>query len=496
MNVDNWSTSGARNYCEAVQQCIDLLIEHGTDRYGDTYTPILVSILDVQSLSCPADPLPLDEHWRVQRRGRRAPAGANLLMDQPTLSAMFQLSALTEKPRYAEFARKYIDWYLTHLVDDKGFWWWGWHRHYDVFRDCRDGHDGNPHEFHAMHTILWEKLWEVNPESVRREIEAIWKWHVIDKETGEVNRHDDGGRGCDFSMTSAAFGRAFAFMYSRTGERVWQTRARLLADYFWRRRHEVTNLIAARPNAGSQRFDGSHFTTAEVGLCCRDLLHAYEFCGDEELRNYALAYLRAYAKYGYDKQTGRFWGALRLDGSPEPGPRVVADVRTEAGYHACEPRGHLDLWQPYVAGYEHPLASAEVYALAYTITGEKDLLKTARQFAEWILIESPPRSCLSRTWYEGYARDFAPQGTYAEHYGRAIAFLVRLHRCTGEKRYAQAAFELAADAITKLQHNGLFRGHPAKPYYEATDGVGFLLEALLQADALSKEERKNDVAPG
>ncbi|MDP6040569.1 MAG: hypothetical protein QGG64_18625, partial [Candidatus Latescibacteria bacterium] len=325
MKADEAIEYDTKNYRKAVQDHLDLMIEHGTDKYGDTHTPILVSILDLRSLSCPASPESLDERWRVTRRDRRNPAGANLLMDQPTLSAMFSLSTSINEQRYADFARTYIDWYLENLVDEKDFWWWGWHRHYDVFRDCCEGHAGNPHEFHSMHTILWDKLWEINPESVRREIEAIWEWHVIDKETGEVNRHGDGRRGCDFSMTASAFVRAFAFLYSQTGEQVWQKRARLLADYFWNRRNKTTNLIAARPNAGVDRFDGSHFTTAEVGLNCRDLLYAYELCQDEDLRVYALAYLRAYADYGYDKTTGRFWGALQLDGTPEPGPRVYVE---------------------------------------------------------------------------------------------------------------------------------------------------------------------------
>ena len=31
--------------------------------------------------------------------------------------------------------------------------------------------------------------------------------------------------------------------------------------------------------------------------------------------------------------------------------------------------------------------------------------------------------------------------------------------------------------------NGIFRGHPAKDYYEATNGVGLLLWALLELEA-------------
>ena len=481
MKTEN--ASGVHDFRAVAADCIDRLIEHGTDRYGEVHAPILVSILDAATLTCPESPRALDERWRVTRRGRRNPAGANLLMDQPTLAAMFALSDATGVPSYSAFAERYIAWYLTHLVDEKGFWWWGWHRHYDVYRDTRDGHDGNHHEFHALHTVLWDEMWAIDADSVRREIEAIWTWHVIDKTTGEVNRHGDGRRGCDFSMTSAAFSRAFAFLFARTGEHVWRERAVLLAGYFWDRRNPTTDLIAARPNAGAARFDGSHLTTAEIGLNCRDLLSAFEYCGDERLLKYAVAYLRAYARYGYDRDAGKFWGALRLDGSPETGARITAaNVDSNEGYGAFEPRGHLDIWQPYVAGYEHPTATAEVYAIAYELTRDDEMLETALRFATSILSVSPPRACLTGTWYEGYAREFAPLGAYAEQYGRAIEFLSRLGRATGDRRFTGAARELATDAVTRLAENGLVRGHPAKPYYEATDGVGFLLRALIRLD--------------
>ena len=56
-------------YLARVERCIDLLVRHGTDRYGKIQTPILVSILDVESRTCPENPLELDEKWRVTRRG-------------------------------------------------------------------------------------------------------------------------------------------------------------------------------------------------------------------------------------------------------------------------------------------------------------------------------------------------------------------------------------------------------------------------------------------
>ena len=90
---------------------------------------------------------------------------------------------------FAKAADAYIGYTLEHLVDAKGFLWWGWHRHYDVFTDEMTGHSGNHHEIHAIHDIYWDRLWAVDPNATRKEIEACWTWHVIDKKTGEINRH-------------------------------------------------------------------------------------------------------------------------------------------------------------------------------------------------------------------------------------------------------------------------------------------------------------------
>lgn len=475
---------GHRPYLDRVRQCADVLLQHGTDRYGPVQSPILVSILDVQERTCPKNPLPLDEACRVGRRERRNPAGANLLTDQPLLKSLRFLSAVTGAPKYDRAARDYIDYYLKHLVDEKGFFWWGWHRHYDVYEDRMTGHLGNPHEIHAIHGIAWEQLWEVNPKAVRREIEAIWQWHVIDKKTGEINRHGDGQRGCDFSMSAGAIIEAFAFLHQRTGEKVWLDRARLVADYYWTRRHPQTNLIPERPNAGKDRFDGSAFVTCITGLYCLSLLKAQELTGEAAFKEQSLAYLRAYARHGYDEKSGKFWGALNLDGTPIPGPRLMQ------GYAMYEPRGYLDLWEPYVAGYQCPVYTAQAYAVAYQGTREEALLKAARAFAAWMEKTPPGTVETNRTWYDAYTRGPGLKGTYADKYGRAVSFLLHLFLLTKETRYLQQAEKMADEAIEKLWANGLFRGHPAKPYYEAMDGVGYLLYALLQLDAVKQDPDK------
>ena len=476
------------NYLFYVTNCLDTLMAYGTDRYGARPAPILVSILDVETRQCPSNPAALDEEWRVSRRERRNPAGANLLTDQPTLKTFYAVSRLTGQAKYARFADEYVRWYLDHLVDEKGFIWWGWHRHYDVFRDQMLGHLGNPHEIHAIHCIAWDRLWAVNPAAVRREIEAIWQWHVVDKQTGEINRHGDGQHGCDFAMSAGACLYAFAFLYTRTHESVWLDRALLLARYYRERRNPDTGLFPDRPTAGSARFDGSHFVTADTGLYCHALLKAYELTGDKVFRDDALNYLKAYARYGYDSATGQFWGSLNLDGTPVPGPRAVPEtLKTQEAYQVYEPRGYLDLWQPYAAGYEHPLPTAQAYTYAAQLTGDSAMLNTAARFASLIEKNLPPRACLTNTWYRGYAERCAPAGTYAGSYGQAISFFLHLYVLTGEAHYHSLARQIADEAIARLYHEGLFRGHPAKPYYEAMDGVGYLLYALLELSLEPKQ---------
>ena len=477
----NLSKQGDNNYLSPVEACLETLMTYGTDRYGAIHAPILVSILDIESKECPVSPLPLDQQWRVQRPMRRNLAGANMLMDMSTLKTMYHLSEITGITKSANFAQTYMDYYMMHLVDEKGLFWWGWHRHYDVYKDQMTGHGGNVHELHAMHCIDWFRLWEINPPAVQREIEAIWEWHVIDKETGETDRHDSQQPGCDFSMSAGAHLYAFAFLSHQLQDSKWLDRAKLLANYYWRRRNPATDLFPDRPNAGADRFDGEHFVTACVGLHGHALLKSYQLTGDPLFRDYAIAYLTAYANYGYDPKAEKFWGSLRLDGTAE------TDKRFLDGYEANEPRGHLDMWAPYVCGYQYPIYTAQVYAFAYHLTKNQLFLTTAEHFANLIEREPPTSGCLKESWYEEYATEYASHGTHADKYGRVISFFLHLFVLTKERRYLDSAQQTADEAIDKLFANGLLRGHPAKPYYEATDNVGALLYGLLELDLVLRD---------
>jgi hypothetical protein len=402
------------------------------------------------------------------------------------------LSESLASPTYAEFAAEYEAYYLENLTDKKDFIWWGWHRHYDVHKDVKDGHDGNHHEIHALHDINWEYLWGSNALAVEKEINAIWKWHVIDKQTGETNRHGDGRQGCDFSISGGAIIEAFIFMYAKSKEPSWLKKAELIADYYWEARNTETNLFPERPNAGSERFDGSSFVTSITGLYCHSLLKAYEKTGIEKFRTQAITYLSAYNKYGYDKNSGKYWGALNLDGTHIPGPRIFTDnIDSSEGYLANQPRGHLDLWEPYILGYQYPIYTAQVYAYAYELTGEPEMLEAANRFAVWISNTPVGTVETKTTWYSSYTNNEGLQGTYAGKYGRTVSFYLQMFILTGDYKNLIQAKKIADLAINKLYYKGLFRGHPAKQYYEAVDGVGYLLYALVQLNEISKNPEKS-----
>ncbi len=93
--AQNTKSDANDKYYTDVKTCLDILIKYGRDTYGPVKSPIFVSILDVNSKTCPQNPLPLDEKWRVIRRERRNPAGANLFTDQPLINTMILMSQLT-----------------------------------------------------------------------------------------------------------------------------------------------------------------------------------------------------------------------------------------------------------------------------------------------------------------------------------------------------------------------------------------------------------------
>lgn len=465
----------SRSYADYAGEVLDNLMLYGTDRYGTAESRLLMSAVDVRSRTSPPDLLPLDEANRVIRHGRRSPGGGNLYLDQPTLTAYQMWAEATGDPKYADFVTQNIAFTTSNRVDEQGLFWWGWHRFHDAYQESASGNRGNFHELQIQQP-QWEALWQVDAAATTAEIEAIWDRHIVNKETGDNNRHDEHPTPpVAFAHSGGEYIYAFAFMYTKTGERVWLDRALLVENFFWSFRDPDTNLVPFVGSPDRRLFDAAHMHTGVTGMYARALLSTYELTGVDVFRDHAVAMLRAFAEYGFDEEAGTFWSSLALDGTPVAGPRLTADV--EAKY---EPRGHVDLWQPYASGKEFPLATAQAYALAYELTGDTELLLAAHRWAVLITAELPADSVQDQSWYSAYGRDWASDGTYAENYGRAISFLLHMEHLTEESRYATVARQVADEAIAQLYYKGLFRGHHRKPYHEAIDGVGYLLVALLQ----------------
>ena len=425
--------------------------------------------------------------WRGEKRySYWKPAASDFFEDQATYKALNSLPKITGNKKYGDFVEDSLR-YGMGLTDSKGMFWWGSHRCYDIFADEKlrptEGYE-QPHET-ATNCPVWDIIWQVDEEATRRELAGVWEWHVIDKETGEHNRHNDGQKGVPFSMCGGQFIYDLSFMYSKTGDKAYLERAELIADYHWRTRNKQTGLA---PEVGRSEEDLKAYRERKepanewvlsshqvAGLLCYFLLKSYEITGVEKFRDQALTYLKAYAKYAYDPEAGKFYGALNVaDGKPVTKPRLQGSPNT--------PYSHTDLWQPYQYGSEYPIYAAQAYAYAYTVTGDEVLLDTAKKWADFIRNNPPEIGCLTDTWYELYARLFSKYGTFAGLYGRAISFYINMYANTGDNIYLDDARKLAREAVSKLYYKGLFRGQPARPYYATVDGVGFLLVALVQLD--------------
>lgn len=475
-----------------VQKTLDTLIKHGRDDYGDIPSPLFMAVLDAHTLRSPSEPMKLGALVRLEDRlHRRGERGANPWYDQALFRTLYRMSDSTGDGRYREAADDGLKYFLENCrkdispehVYENGMPAWGTHVYWDCYRD-RPGGDGDgngPHEI-LVYRGNWEAMLRLHPAAVRHLVDGIWQFHVVDKSTGLHNRHDDANRGCDFAFSGSSFATGLATMYKETGQRRYLEQAKTVVNWHWLNRNEKTGLTADTPGL-TGRYDGHHCFTTVVGPHALALLECYRLTGDEHFRNVANTYIKAYDRYGWDEQEQTYWAMLKLDGTPVP------EQEKGRGYDAFAPYGHVDVWRSTIYSYEFTLAAAQAAITAYEVSvsdgrPDPELLKIARRWGQVVEQALPPKS--SRRW-KGELEGALPKiketgGVYAEDYGRAISLFVHLYRATDDRHYLDLAEKLATEAVTKLYRNGLLVGHPAKPYYECTDGVGLLLEALLELE--------------
>ena len=477
-----------------VKRSIDTLIEHGRDDYGLTKTPLIMAVLDAVTLRSPSKPAEMDADVRLEGRiHRRGEQGSNLWYDQALIKTMRRLSHITNEDKYDQAANDFIRYFLQNCNKPEdnqrdfqtGLPAWGSHTYWSCYEDRAAGDmDGNgPHEI-LLFRANWQDMYQQAPKAVRLIADRIWEHHIVDKNSGQHNRHDDGKFGCDFAFSGGIFIHLFATLYRLTDNSHYLDKARTVADWHWKNRNKETNLSPDCPGLKG-RYDGTHTFTTISGPYAMLLLEAYRVSGDKFFREMATTYIKAYDQFAWDDGAQSYYAMLTLNGKPVP------DQEKGGGYDAYAPYGYVNVWRTTFFSYEFTLSAAQTAILAYELSGnttaerDTELLVIAKRWAEVVEQAMPP--CTGRRWKDeleqSMPRAKEVTGAYAEDYGRAISFYVHLHRATDEKHYLDLANTLAKDAVCKLYHNGLFRGHPAKPYYETTNGVGLLLYALLELDS-------------
>jgi uncharacterized protein YyaL (SSP411 family) len=458
-------------------------MNYGTDRYGSVQSNMFVAIIDVNTLQCPQTPQWLDSeaYYEVGRSHRRAIAGANFWYDQETIRAMYRLSNMTGNAKYQAGANRAINAFYDHAIrSDTGMPAWGSHTFYNVYTDTPytdSASNVGPHEI-LVYDAQWGKLYDQRPTETRSTIDKMWNRHVVNKTTGQFNRHDDNAYGCDFAFMGGSLISAFSTMYNKTHDATYLARAKTVENWHWSHRNSTTNLVADAPGLAGSRYDGDNCFTTITGPYAWQLMNAYQQTGDADFLSHAVTYIKAYEKYGWDPKAGTYWGMLGMNGTP------VVDPLSNGGYDEWAATGHVDMWKTTIYSYEFPLIAAQSTIRAYELTGDPELLAAAKHWAAAIEQQMPIK--LGKRFGPGLLTAMPElantDGSYAEDYGRAISFFTHLYEATHDTSYLELAQTVGQDAVNKLYVNGIFRGHVAKPYYESTNGVGVLLDAMLELD--------------
>ena len=428
----------------ALMNHFDRLIE-AASAYPDGLWP---STLDTQT----GRPAPADHIPRRVYRLIGAPGGSTLYWDQPLVAAAYALSETTGINHYAQAAEQYVRAFLNRCIGTDGRFLWGNHWYYSLTEHTPIPFAGGAHELRPI-TPLWDLFWHLNSTATLTYLGPTARRHFYDPHQGAFNRHDDGKKGHAFLEAGGILCESLVWLHTKTGEAEWRDLALRIARYNFQYRHPKTGLVPNDPDGG--RWD-SRVCTTEVGLWARSLLRASELLGETELQQMAEHAVRAFLAYGWDTVTERFYGQLAIDtGDP---------IRPETpGYW---PGFHSNPWNnEQWPNHDYPFALAETCLLLYQKTGDPLFHNAILRWIQTLRKDAPPRNI---------------PPTYAEHYGRAIHFLLGAKSVLNDPTLDQDVRTVAQHAVSSLLGNGIFQGFPGSRLHEAVDGLGVLFLALLR----------------
>ena len=313
-DADN-AVAGGLDYADTLEWArsfADALLDAAPDRYGKRETPLWIGVIDPETRRLIEEkPENFMIYWDAEDYVMTA-QGCNLYRDLPALRGLYTLSELTGEDKYRQAAEAYLDFFLEECPSETtGLLPAGEHMSYNCVRDRINA------KRHEMEHNLpdWNLLWSINPRAVRRAIEAIYEYHIYDKENFFYDRHGAYYTGefdpmpvrGTYIKHSGLYAYSFLFLYSKTREEKHLEWAHGMADLYWRHRNPDTNLVPGYVSPG-----GAQSTTQTQLLLAYYLLEAASIEPDPFFIERGIGMLDSYLQYGYDPDTASFAQSLDI----------------------------------------------------------------------------------------------------------------------------------------------------------------------------------------
>ncbi len=238
-----------RSYLDLVRDYADALIERGVDTYGNTDSPMILSMLDRTRMQ-PFSTMPEGPHG-VRYSDRVTPYGCNINLDQNLYRVLYLLSEITGDARYSRAADAALACFLEVAPSPvTKLFAWGEHLCWDVKADKANSNDGYLTHEPKRPTVLFDRFYELNPRATIGYCEGLWEHQIHDHQTGNFSRHaqyhkHETSINHDFPKEGGYFIADWSRAYQKTGDPRFMKYIEVLTERYLRKMESnERNLIA------------------------------------------------------------------------------------------------------------------------------------------------------------------------------------------------------------------------------------------------------------
>lgn len=242
--------SKSGEYLTVVQQYADAMIEKGRDHCGPFHCALFASALDRDAFTLPSQLPPIEGI----RKNDRSYTGGNPMHDENLYLLLYDLSAITDDPKYGREADSALRFFFTHAQSPAtGLFAWGEHMYWDFQLETMGGND--THEFYRPWVLL-EESYRLAPKAMQAYAHGLWMHQIADQKEGYFSRHarwsdHKASRGAEFPRHAGFYIAQWAEAYRRTHDSLFLTAIETLVDYFERVRNAETGALPNVNPAGT-----------------------------------------------------------------------------------------------------------------------------------------------------------------------------------------------------------------------------------------------------